>query len=373
MQRILATSVVLVAVGVLLAAPVPAETRKPAAFPAGRYVLTGAGEPAAGDDVYEFTKSFKLKIGQYVLSGGPKPTDLILVDDDMEVHQDGKKLFVDDDHIASTDRRGKKPATYQGQPIVLVLDPAKKVRVLAVDHCATDAILGELWLHRWDGARKKLTEGTRQQSAPNLPNTFFDEAYALGEGFEMPEKVSTDAEINVPDKPATLLPRFRPANPAPVVQPIAANPPKPIDADEFIRAAITNGLLEDGVPAVLAGDLGKRDDFIGKCRLCQPAQFAFREHGKLKTVPAAKEGRGLSEEFAKRLKSDDNDTRRMALRELVHQYIDREYARRDLATEQKTALQTSLEEMRKAQADGLPAGRKFCPSCDGACRLAPKL
>jgi hypothetical protein len=157
------------------------------------------------------------------------------------------------------------------------------------------------------------------------------------------------------------------------VQPVAANPPKPIETDEFIRDAITNGLLEDGVPTALAGDLGKRDDFIGKCQLCQPAQFAFREHGKLKTVPAAKEGRGLSEELVKRLKSDNNETRRLALRELVHQYIDREYARRDLTTEQKTALQTALEEKRKAQANGLPAGQKFCPSCDGACRLAPKL
>ena len=45
---------------------------------------------------------------------------------------------------------------------------------------------------------------------------------------------------------------------------------------------------------------------------------------------------------------------------------------RDLPAEQKASLQKKLEEMRKAQARGLPAGQKFCPSCDGACRLAPK-
>ena len=75
MVRLLATGVVLSAVGALLAAPVPTDSRKPAAFPAGRYVLAGAGEPARGDDVYEFTKTFQLRAGQYVLSGGMKPTD----------------------------------------------------------------------------------------------------------------------------------------------------------------------------------------------------------------------------------------------------------------------------------------------------------
>jgi len=243
MRRTLAASVVLAAVGALLAAPVPAETRKPAAFPAGRYVLTGAGEPAQGDDVYEFTKTFRLKPGQYILSGGPKPTDLIVIDDDLEVHQDGKKLFIDDDHIASTDRRGKQPARYQGQPIVLVLNPEKKVRLVGIDHCATEAIVSSLWLHRWDGARKKLTDGKREASAPNLPFTFFDESYALADGFEMPEKVSTDAAVDMPDKPATLLPRFKPAPAAPPVRPVRADTPKLPDVAEFIETAITNGRL----------------------------------------------------------------------------------------------------------------------------------
>jgi hypothetical protein len=204
-----ATAVVFAAVGVLLAAPVPAETRKPAAFPAGHYVLAGAGEPAQGTDVFEFTKTFRLRPGQYILSGGEKPTDRILVDDDLEVYQEKTALFIDDDHVRSTENRGKFAAKYQGQPIVLVLDPAKKLRIVAIDCAPTDAILGQLWLHRWDGARKKLTDGKQLESVANLPATFFDESYALGEGFEMPEKVSTDAQVDVPEKPASLLPRFK--------------------------------------------------------------------------------------------------------------------------------------------------------------------
>lgn len=208
MLRFIATSVILGTTGALLAAPVPSETRKPAAFPAGHYVLTGADEAAQGHDVYEFTKTFRLNPGQFVLSGGPKPTDLIVVGDDLEVHQGKAKLFEDNDHVPSTNTRGKRAAQYQGQPIVLVLDPSKKVRVVAIAH-GGDATIGELWLHRWDGSRKKFTSAKQQLSGPNLPATFFDESAALGDGFEMPEKVSTETATEMPAKPATLLPRFQ--------------------------------------------------------------------------------------------------------------------------------------------------------------------
>ena len=76
------------------------------------------------------------------------------------------------------------------------------------------------------------------------------------------------------------------------------------------------------------------------------------------------------EELVKRLQSDKDETRRAALREMVQRYVEFEFARRNLPEEQKAALQKQLEEMRKSIA--LPTGQKFCPSCDGACRLAPK-
>ena len=209
MLRLLATGVVVLAVGALVAAPVPAEARKAAAFPAGIYVLTGADEPGQGTDGYEFTKTFRMKPGQYVLSGGPKPTDLILADDDLEVYQEKTALFIDNDNTRSTETRGKAAAKYQGRPIILVLDPTKKLRVVTIDYHPASAEIGALWLHRWDGATKKLTDGKRAESAAVLPSTFFDESFGLADGFEMPEKVSTDAAIDVPEKPATLLPRFK--------------------------------------------------------------------------------------------------------------------------------------------------------------------
>jgi hypothetical protein len=370
MLRLLATGVVLLAVGALVAAPVPAETRKPAAFPAGHYVLTGADEPAQGNDVFEFTKTFRLKSGQYVLSGGPKPTDLIVVDDDLEVYQEKTALFIDDDNVPSTFTRGKQAAKYQGRPIVLVLDAAKKLRVRATDYFGSEAIIGPVWLHRWDGAAKKLTEGKSIASAQTLPDVFFDESFALADGFEMPEKVSTDAVIDVPEKPATLLPRFKPT--AAPVRPARADAPKSPDPKDFITAALTTGLTEDGIPPAFVAQIAKRDDFIGKCSICGPTQQALLAYGKLDKKPVAKEGKGLTEELVKRLQSDDNETRRAALREMVRRYVEFEFARRDLSEAQKEGLQKKLDEMRKSQASGLPTGQKFCPSCDGACRLAPK-
>jgi hypothetical protein len=209
MKRLLAFGVIWAAVGVLLAAPVSVDNAKPAAFPAGHYVLGGSGEPARGEDVFEFMKPFQLRSTQYILSGGPKPTDVIFDDDDLEVYQDKTKLFVDDDHVRSTENRGKRPARYKGEPIVLVLDAPKKLRIVAIDCSPTEAIIGELWLHRWDGARKKLTDRVSMNSPPNLPAVFFDESYPLDNGFEKPEKISTDAAQVLPEKPSKLLPRFQ--------------------------------------------------------------------------------------------------------------------------------------------------------------------
>jgi hypothetical protein len=150
-------------------------------------------------------------------------------------------------------------------------------------------------------------------------------------------------------------------------------PPAVPEPTDFITDAINTGLTEDGVSTALISDLGKRDDFLGKCRLCGPTHQALIAYGKLDKQPVAKPGKGLPEDLLKRLKSDNNETRRAAIREMVHRYIDRQYARQDLTAEQKTSLQAKMETMRKEMSTSLPGGQKFCPSCDGACRLAPKL
>src|SRR5262249_21592363 len=153
----------------------------------------------------------------------------------------------------------------------------------------------------------------------------------------------------------------------------AVNPAKAPDPFEFVFRAVTTGLTEDGVPPALAAELAERDDFVPKCGLCSPTRKALAQYGQLKAPPAAEDSKGLPEELIKRLKSDKKETRQAALRQLVQRYIERHYARTELTAEQKTALQKEMEQMRKDAMGGLAPGQKFCPSCDGACRLTPKL
>jgi hypothetical protein len=369
MKRAFAFGVIVAAAGMVLAAPVPAETRKPAAFPAGHYVLTGCGEPGRGEDVLELTKPFHLRPGQYVLSGGSKPTDLIFVDDDLEVYQDKAQLFIDDDHVRTTETRGKRAARYKGEPIVLVLDSTKKVRIVAIDCGPTEAIIGSLWLHRWDGERKKLTDGVTLASPPNLPAAFFDESYTLTEGFEMPEKVSTDATIDLPAKPATLLPRFKSVAPPVAVKVREINP------GDFVYHAVLDGLTEDGVSPLFAAALTKHQDggnpdFLGKCTLCTPTLRAIEEYSGRKEAAKPKEGKGMTLDLARRLESKESGTRRAVIRELVAGYMDRAYAQTTISAEQRQTLEKELMKMRSVPKGG-DDGLKFCPSCDGACRLLP--
>ena len=121
-------------------------------------------------------------------------------------------------------------------------------------------------------------------------------------------------------------------------------------------------------------ELANREkDFVVKCPICANTRKAFFTHSDLKSAPAAKEDRGLTEDLAKRLKSDADATRRIALRELVQRYIERGYVRGEFTAAERAAVQKELEQWRKDAMPGLREGQKFCLSCDGACRLTPKL
>jgi hypothetical protein len=159
---------------------------EPFLFPPGTYILGGGPKPATGRDAAALRVPFALHPDLYVLSGGPRPTDPILVDDDLEVHLGKTPLFIDDDHVRSSERRGGLNCTYAGEPILLALPPGSTLRVRAIDHAPTEAILGELYLHRSDGAKWRLTEGRRARSSDRRPHTFFEETFALAAGFKRP-------------------------------------------------------------------------------------------------------------------------------------------------------------------------------------------
>jgi hypothetical protein len=148
-------------------------------------VLGGGPETARGTDAAKVADPFTLHPDQYVLSGGPAPTDPIDVDDDLEVLVGDAKLFLDDDHLRSTDTRfGKDRRTYDGSPLILRLPPGATFRVRAVDCAPTEAGLSELWLHRWDGAKRRLTPAVKEKSNAQLPHVFFDKEYKVAEGFD---------------------------------------------------------------------------------------------------------------------------------------------------------------------------------------------
>lgn len=132
------------------------------------------------------------------------------MDDDLTVLQGEKELFVDDDRLRSDDPRPMfvgRTLTYRREPVVLVPDPAQKLPLRATDHFATEAVLGPIWVHRWDGVRKKLTGGVAEESASDLPHVYFDRSFSLTEGLEAPERLSRDPAEELPDRPASLLRR----------------------------------------------------------------------------------------------------------------------------------------------------------------------
>jgi hypothetical protein len=189
--------------------PRPDEKGKTYVFPAGRYVLAGGPEAAIGEDNTEVMEDFALKPGQFILSGGPNATDRLVIDDDLEILQGSKQLFIDNDQIATTQRNTKQAPSYQGFPIVFVADGKGTIRIRVTDQQANDAVVGELWLHRHDGARRLITKEVRHASAERLPNVFFNEEIDLSKGFEMPAKKRTasGSAIDMPERPAMLLPR----------------------------------------------------------------------------------------------------------------------------------------------------------------------
>jgi hypothetical protein len=180
----------MLACAVLATTPPLASTEEPDGrpflFPAGTYVLGSSSRPATGKDICTLREPFALHADQYILSGGPRPTDSIVIDDDLEVLRGKTLLFVDDDHVRAGDRRAGIGCTYDGAPIILALPQGAVLRIRAIDHAPTEAILGELYLHRSDGARWLLVRGRKAASNDRLPHTFFDETFRIAAGFDRP-------------------------------------------------------------------------------------------------------------------------------------------------------------------------------------------
>jgi hypothetical protein len=141
------------------------------------------------------------------------------------------------------------------------------------------------------------------------------------------------------------------------------------EATDFVTQAVRDGLTRDGVPRELARQLDADHDFVPRCLLCYAVRRALAEYANLEQQPA---GPGLPEDLVKRLGDTRKEVRRAALRELVEKYVRRHIEATKLGKEEQQALQTTLSTLRE-QMLGLAQGTgfEFCPSCDGACLIAP--
>jgi hypothetical protein len=149
-----------------------------------------------------------------------------------------------------------------------------------------------------------------------------------------------------------------------------------VAAEEFVFTSVRAGLRDDGVPPALAVRLTENPDFVPKCPLCAATLKALKEYGRLATAPAPKAGCGLDPRLAARLTSTEAGVRHAALRDLVAGYMDRGYAGANLTAAERGDLERRVKEMRmvpKDPAAGFGNGLKFCPSCDGACRVRPEV
>jgi hypothetical protein len=152
-------------------------------------------------------------------------------------------------------------------------------------------------------------------------------------------------------------------------RPVEVKPASYPKAIEFVTGAVRDGLTRDGVPRELARQLEASDDFVPRCRLCSAVRRALGEYANLERQPA---GPGLPEELVKRLRDNRKEVRRAALRELVEKYVRQHIEATKLDREEQQALQATLTVLRE-QMIGLAqaTGFEFCPSCDGACLIAP--
>jgi hypothetical protein len=136
-------------------------------------ILCTSDKTARGMDRQELKENFSLGSDEFILSGGPSPADPIVVDDDLVVSIGGRKSFVDDDGCRSDESRPRYSRSYEGTPLLLRISAGEKIQIMATDRGASDALLGELYLHGRDGWKAKVTDKIVQASAERLPSTFF--------------------------------------------------------------------------------------------------------------------------------------------------------------------------------------------------------
>lgn len=140
-------------------------------------------------------------------------------------------------------------------------------------------------------------------------------------------------------------------------------------AATFLGEAVLVGLKADNFPVDQAKEIlrQRKNFFVTKCPICRPVESAITEYletaveqGDIKTPNNILLG----------LQKDNKEDQQIAFSQLINRYIKAYYEELGMTKEEQKRMEKLLEADRK-QGMGMKSQSfgKFCPSCDGACKI----
>lgn len=142
-----------------------------------------------------------------------------------------------------------------------------------------------------------------------------------------------------------------------------------ITLGEFLSDAVYNGLISNKVPSETVKTIltNSNNLFVGKCPICKYTEKAFRKY--MQNNPIVKQSE-ISASILEGFESSSKLVQQKSLRDLMNIFIQQHYNNLKMSDRGKERMKHLLMKGRK---EGMGAKRdsfgKFCPSCDGACKI----
>lgn len=149
------------------------------------------------------------------------------------------------------------------------------------------------------------------------------------------------------------------------------NPEGNITMSKFLEDAVFYGLQKDAAPLELVEKVKKGQLFVPKCPICGPVERGFNKHKQ--NLPEIVVKRDKNSVVAKMMNAEGKEKQQMAFRDLIAEYVDQYYTALKFNSEAKQKMQDELANGRKkGMSYKSDSFGKFCPSCDGACKIKMK-
>lgn len=139
--------------------------------------------------------------------------------------------------------------------------------------------------------------------------------------------------------------------------------------DVFLKTAVLEGLKKDKFPLKTSEYIlaNKESFFVPKCPICTPITSAFREFNAQKTKTKRTK---LDKNWLKQINSTQTSEQHLAFRDLIERYVSMAYTQWQFTETEKEIMEGQLRAGRKkGMAGKSDEFGKFCPSCDGACKV----